>query len=66
MVGLVPPRRLPAWVPEAACLYLHHTVAGVPLRALARTTGVHPSTVMRQIRRIESRRDDPLVDEALA
>ena len=36
------------------------------LRALARRKGCAASTVMRQVRRYENRRDDPLVDEALA
>lgn len=57
--------RLPEWVPQAVRLYLSHTEAGVPLRALARAEGCHPSTVLRRVRRYESRRDDPLVDEAL-
>ncbi len=35
------------------------------LRALARREGVHASTVMRQVRRYENRRDDPLLDAAL-
>ncbi|MDT0683999.1 DUF6456 domain-containing protein [Roseicyclus sp. F158] len=55
----------PAWVPPAACEYLAHTEMGLPIRALARQLGCHPSTVMRRIRRYELRRDDPLVDEAL-
>ncbi len=57
---------LPTWLPDAARLYLHHTEHGVSLRALARTEGVHASTVLRQVRRYESRREDPLVDEALS
>lgn len=36
------------------------------MRELSRRLGVHPSTVHRQIRRIEERRDDPLFDEALS
>ncbi|PQO24116.1 helix-turn-helix domain containing protein [Rhodobacteraceae bacterium WD3A24] len=59
-------RGLPDWVPETVRLYLSHTEAGHSLRALARRQGCHPSTVMRQVRRFENRRDDPLVDEALA
>lgn len=35
------------------------------MRALSRQLGVHPSTVHRQVRRIEERRDDPLFDEAI-
>lgn len=60
-----PMAELPGWVPEAARLYLHHTEEGVSLRDLARREGCHASTILRQVRRFESRRDDPLVDEAL-
>jgi hypothetical protein len=42
-----------------------HTEAGQPIRRLARKAGCHPSTVLRQVRRVESQRDDPLVDEVL-
>jgi len=35
------------------------------MRALARARGGHASTILRQVRRLETRRDDPLVDEAL-
>jgi len=56
----------PAWLPEAVRLYLEHTDEGLSLRALARREGCHASTVMRQVRRYENRRDDPLVDAALA
>ena len=56
---------LPDWIPDAARIYLDHTQAGVPVRALARHSGIHASTILRQIRRQEVKRDDPLVDEAL-
>ncbi len=56
---------LPGWVPEAARRYLLHTEWGLSIRALARGEGAHASTVLRQVRRVETRRDDPLVDEAL-
>ncbi len=56
---------IPAWVPEGAQRYLAHTEAGRSIRDLARSAGCHASTVLRQIRRIEMRRDDPLVDAAL-
>jgi hypothetical protein len=56
---------LPAWVPEAARNYLAHTEAGQPIRALARASRVHASTIMRQVRRFENRRDDPLIDDVL-
>jgi transposase-like protein len=57
---------LPNWLPDAVRLYLDHTEQGVSLRQLARREGCHASTVMRQVRRYECRRDDPLVDEALS
>ncbi len=57
---------LPGWVPEVARTYLSHTRAGCSIRKLAQGHGCHASTVLRQVRRIESRRDDPLVDEALS
>ncbi len=56
---------LPDWIPDSTRIYLDHTMAGVPLRALARSNGIHASTVLRQIRRQEVKRDDPLVEEAL-
>ncbi len=56
---------LPGWVPEAACHYLVHIETGLPIRALARRAGCHASTVLRQVRKLESRRDDPLIDAAL-
>ncbi|TDE38377.1 DUF6456 domain-containing protein [Antarcticimicrobium sediminis] len=57
---------VPFRVPITAHRYLLHTVAGRPIRALARSAGCHASTVLRQIHRVETRRDDPLVDAALA
>ena len=57
---------LPAWLPDYARLYLRHVEHGVSIRQLARAEGCHASTVLRRVRRIEARRDDPLVDEALA
>ena len=59
----VPP---PTWLPQSAYWYLAHTEAGQPIRALARGAGRHASTVLRHVRRIEQRRDDPLCDSALA
>ncbi|MFZ5751161.1 MAG: DUF6456 domain-containing protein [Pseudomonadota bacterium] len=55
----------PGWVPDCARLYLRHTEQGVSLREIARQEGMHPSTVLRMVRRLETRRDDPLVDEVL-
>lgn len=49
-------------LPDDARLYKRHVEGGVTIRALARETGCHASTILRRIRRFESRRDDPLVD----
>ena len=57
--------KLPSWVPDGARHYLEHTEAGLSIRHLARRAGCHASTVLRQVRRIETLRDDPLVDAAL-
>lgn len=57
---------VPGWVPPAALHYLDHTEAGMSIRAVARREGCHASTILRQIRRFEQRRDDPLIDEALS
>ncbi|WP_299947946.1 DUF6456 domain-containing protein [uncultured Ruegeria sp.] len=56
---------VPAWVPEGAQRYLDHTESGRSIRDIARAAGCHASTILRQIRRVEMRRDDPLVDAAL-
>lgn len=56
---------IPAWVPEGAQRYLDHTETGRSIRDIARSAGCHASTILRQIRRMEMRRDDPLVDAAL-
>jgi len=52
-------------IPDALRHYIAHTVGGHSIRSLARARKVHPSTIMRQVRRFESMRDDPLVDSAL-
>lgn len=56
---------LPQWIPVGVQRYLVHTEAGQSIRDLARGAGCHASTVLRQIRRVELRRDDPLVDASL-
>ncbi len=53
-------------MPEEAFRYLEHTEKGRSIRNLAKQAGCHPSTVLRQVRRLERRRDDPLVDSALS
>ena len=60
-----PTLALPDWLPQGVQAYLVHTGDGLSLRELARQRGCHASTVLRQVRRYENRRDDPLVDEAL-
>jgi len=45
--------------------YLCHVEQGVSIRALAKRTGVHPSTISRRVRKIEAKREDPLVDDVL-
>ena len=56
---------MPYGLPVSARQYLAHVSAGLSLRAIARAAGEPPSTVSRRVRRIERRRDDPLLDEAL-
>ena len=51
--------------PEDINYYLRHIEGGETIRALAREAGCHASTILRRIRRIEQRREDPLVDRAL-
>ena len=55
----------PAEVSDDVRLYLRHIEGGVSIRALAREVGCHASTILRRIRRLEARRDDPLIDAAL-
>ena len=50
-------------IKAAEALYIAHVVKGKSLRALARETGMNPSTVMRRVRKIEERREDPLIDQ---
>ena len=57
---------MPAWLPNGARFYLRHIEGGQSIREIARAEGCHASTILRRVRRIENRRDDPLVDEALS
>jgi transposase-like protein len=54
----------PNWVLPDVRHYLIHTQDGISIRALARSVGCHASTILRQVRRNEMRRDDPLLDTA--
>ena len=58
-------QKIPEWVPEATRQYLSHVAIGKSFQCIARDYGQSPSTVLRRVRRIEARRDDPLVDDAL-
>lgn len=55
----------PEWVPKEVTRYLAHVESGRSIRSLAREAGCHASTIPRQVRRYETRRDDLLVDLAL-
>ena len=59
------PSGLPDWVPPSARAYVAHAFHGRALRQLARENDCAASTMLRQIRKIEQRRDDPLVDDAI-
>ncbi|SFK64187.1 DUF6456 domain-containing protein [Shimia haliotis] len=56
---------LPTWLPESVARYVAHTEHGLSIRELARRDGCHASTVLRQIRKLETMRDDPMIDAAL-
>ena len=56
----------PDWLPDDVRHYLVHTEDGRSIRAVARQAGLHASTVLRQVRRTETRRDDPVLDGAIA
>lgn len=63
--GGVPHSKMPVWVPHAVKLYLSHTEHGHFIRSFALSSGVHPYTVSRSVRKIETLRDDPLIDRAV-
>ena len=42
------------WVPRSVQNYIDHTEMGIPIRALARKQGCHASSILRQIRRVET------------
>ncbi len=58
-------RAVPDWVPIDVRNYVFHTEMGQPIRVLARAQACHASTILRQVRKVEQRRDDPLVDRAI-
>lgn len=64
-MDIQPGNLLPDWVPEGVNRYLEHTETGRSIRDLARGAGCHASTILRQIRKVEGLRDDPLVDLTL-
>lgn len=58
-------KTLPSWVPQSVARYVAHTEHGLSIRDLARRDGCHASTVLRQICKLETMRDDPMIDAAL-
>lgn len=60
-----PVQAVPEWLPKPVVSYLAHTCLGVPIRSLARTGDCHPSTILRRVQKVETLRDDPLIDRAL-
>lgn len=63
--GKTKPHRPTTYYSAAVACYLAHVEAGQSIRAIAAAFDLHPSTVMRRIRKIELMRDDPLVDRFL-
>ena len=55
----------PDWVPQSARNYVLHKEKWCSIRDLVRDLGCHASTVSRQVKRLERRHEDILVDEAL-
>jgi len=53
----------PERVARDAALYVAHVENGESLSAIGRRRGCAPSTVLRAVRRVEDRRDDPLFEE---
>jgi transposase-like protein len=57
---------LPDWVPDEARAYLAHVTSGRSMRDVARKKGGHASTISRHVQKLETKRDEPLVDGALS
>lgn len=55
----------PTWLPDGVRLYLNYIRGERTLRDIALSEGCHASTILRKVRALEHRRDDPLIDEAL-
>lgn len=58
-------KTIPSWVPKPMVMYLAHTECGVPIRRLAEMFKVHPSTVSRSVKKVGSRRRDPLLEQSM-
>nr|WP_043918114.1 DUF6456 domain-containing protein [Jannaschia aquimarina] len=56
---------IPNWIPDPARAYIAHTSEGRSLREVAAEYGCTASTILRQVRRLKARREDPLVDDIL-
>jgi hypothetical protein len=63
--GKTRPHRPATYYTAAVACYLAHVESGQSIRTIAAAFDLHPSTVMRRIRKIELMRDDPLVDHFL-
>lgn len=59
-------RNAPEWLPDSVQNYLAHTSGSLGIREIARARDCHASTVLRQIRKTEALREDPLVEGALS
>lgn len=59
------PKLLPSACRTGVRQYLEHVKGGAPIRVLVRRSEVHASTVLRQVRQLESRRNDLLVGATL-
>ena len=62
MARMTFPEARGACTAREVAIYLAHTEGGESLRALAGATGTHCSTVTRAVRRVEAKREDPLVE----
>ncbi len=65
LTELAPERPDSHHVAAMSC-YLAHVEGQQSIRSIAAARDLHPSTVMRRIRKIELMRDDPVVDQYLA
>ncbi|MEW6255478.1 MAG: hypothetical protein AB1592_05925 [Pseudomonadota bacterium] len=58
--------RSPLSLPRHLGFYLAHVACGLPLRAVARLSACHPSSIAYGVRRIEHLRENAALDGAIA